>query len=226
VQSQQAARGKGEDEGAGMDVKPKRGTEAVGVETGRVAAEWLMGRKEGTVLTEGTECEVWWEGEVRRSGWREDAVMATKAKNKGSLGAETGKDPVPNKHPKKRVISEKAQRPSTTSKRKRKQVSSEDDPPPDQDPQVQVPTQRPAVSMPPPGQDTETNTPSRKTKKQSSSSSSSSSSKKETQPINGVGSQARQRPAKTPSKQDKSNAAAPAEAATRSSKRLKKVKAA
>jgi hypothetical protein len=66
----------------GMNVAGgKKATEAVGVETGKVAAKWLLGEKGET-----EECEIWWDGknrEVRRSKWREDTVMKAEAKDEG-----------------------------------------------------------------------------------------------------------------------------------------------
>ncbi len=55
----------------GMNVKPKKGTKAVGVETGKLAAEWVSkGFEERD--EEKTECEIWWdeeEGVAKRSEW-------------------------------------------------------------------------------------------------------------------------------------------------------------
>jgi predicted alpha/beta-hydrolase family hydrolase len=67
----------------GMNVAGgKKATEAVGVETGRVAANWLIGEKSKV-----GECEIWWDGkrrEVGRSEWREDAVMKAETKEEGT----------------------------------------------------------------------------------------------------------------------------------------------
>jgi hypothetical protein len=79
----------------GMNVAGgKKATEAVGVETGKVAAKWLIGEK-----GEAGECEIWWDGkkgEVRRSEWREDNVMKAEAKDVGTP-EEQGEPPSSNK---------------------------------------------------------------------------------------------------------------------------------
>lgn len=79
----------------GMNVAGgKKATEAVGVETGKVAAKWLIGEK-----GEAGECEVWWDGknrEVRRSEWKEDTVMKAEAEDEETI-EEQGEVPSSNK---------------------------------------------------------------------------------------------------------------------------------
>jgi hypothetical protein len=79
----------------GMNVAGgKKATEAVGVETGKVAAKWLIGEK-GKV----GECEIWWDGkkrEVGRSEWKDDTVMKAEAKDE-EAPEEQGEVPSSNK---------------------------------------------------------------------------------------------------------------------------------
>lgn len=58
------------DHGMGVKGAGKVGTEAVGIQTGKIAAEWASetGRRD----SEGRQCEIWWDkeaGTARQSGW-------------------------------------------------------------------------------------------------------------------------------------------------------------
>jgi hypothetical protein len=101
----------------GMNVAGgKKATETVGVETGKVAAKWLIGEK-----GEAGECEIWWDGknrEVRRSEWREDTVMKVEADDEGAL-EEQGEVPSSNKK-RKLSTSNGGARDATQRSRKRK----------------------------------------------------------------------------------------------------------
>jgi hypothetical protein len=105
----------------GMNVAGgKKVTEAVGVETGKAAAKWLIGEKD-----EAGECEIWWDGknrEVRQSEWKGDTVMKAEAEaeaeDEGTL-EEQGEVPSSNKK-RKLSTSKDDTRDATQRSRKRK----------------------------------------------------------------------------------------------------------
>jgi hypothetical protein len=202
--------------GHGMDVKPKRGTEAVGVETGRLAAEWLAGRREA-----GTECEIWWDGEkgtARRSAWRRDAEVATTTAGKDGDAGDGAEGPsVPDTQAEKGGAGHNARRPSITSRTKRRLTGSEDDLPDLQGSHKDDAVARPGKVR----KDVEKAVPGKKTQRLSSSS---TTKGPKTQGVNGAAApQARSARSAGQRKQSKAGDAAPqAEAARRPSKRLKK----
>ena len=110
----------------GMNVRGgKQATELVGVETGKVAAQWLAEREQGG----GAGCrgrEIWWDGvvgEVKRSERREDTEFTVKANDRG----ETEDLSVPTGPTNRGRQGKKAQPASTAYKKKRKEVTSDDE---------------------------------------------------------------------------------------------------
>jgi hypothetical protein len=103
----------------GMNVAGgKKVTEAVGVETGKVAAKWLMGEK-----GEAGESEIWWDGknrEVRRSEWKGEIVMKAEAEAEDE-GTPEEQGEVPSSNKKRKLSTSKGDTGDTTQRsRKRK----------------------------------------------------------------------------------------------------------